>query len=164
MIKTILIVLTIAVVITYATTDLLERGYQYTNEMIFASDNQQVIYYQWTDNNGEMVVSRIKPDSEVEYISFQASEDLINTENDVDQTLINKGNDYRASMSQRAQSKSTSGSAASSSTTSIYPLNAIAKTKNCVKLSGQMADANRQQDTSKLKKLSQQHSKECGKK
>jgi len=162
MTKTVFIILTVVVIIIYSATDLFEQGFRYVNLLASGENNQQITYYQWTDDKGEMVVSQIKPDSNVEYISFQGSEDLVNTENNVDQALINKGNDYRASMSQQQQSKKTSGKAAASSTTSIYPLNAIGKTKTCVKLSGQMADANRQQDTSKLKKLRQQHAKECG--
>ena len=162
MTKAILIVLTIVVIIIYSTTDLLEQGYQYTNNLISSGTKQQVTYYQWTDNKGEMIVSRIKPDPEIEYIIFQASEDLMLSENNVDQALINKGNDYRASMSQQSQKNKVSGSTIGGSTTSMYPFNAISKTKKCVKLSGQIADANRQQNKSKLMKLRQQHSKECG--
>ena len=156
MTKAIFIILTIAGMIIYTTTDLFEQGYQYTSNLISSRDSQQVTYYQWTDNKGEMVVSRIKPDSNIEYISFEASEDLMISENKVDQALINKGNDYRASMSKQ---KKTGRSAGSGSTGSMYPFSAISKTKNCVKLSGQIAEANRQQkDSSKLR---QQHAKEC---
>jgi len=162
MTKAIFLVLTIAIVIIYSTTDLFEQGSRYMSALASGGNSQQVTYYQWTDDQDEMVVSRIKPSSEIEYISFQASEDLMISENRVDQALIDKGNDYRASMSQQNQRKKTSGSVASGSTSSMYPFNAISKTKNCVKLSGQMADANRQQDKSKLKKLRQQHAKECG--
>lgn len=161
MTKAILIILTITMIIIYSTTNLLEQAFQYTSDLISTDNNQQVTYYQWTDNKGEMVVSRIKPSTEVEYIAFQASEDLMISENTVDQALINKGNDYRASLSQQDQQK-TESSPASGSSTSMYPFKAISKTKNCVKLSGQVADANRQQDKSKLKKLRQQHAKECG--
>ena len=161
MTKAIFLVLTIALVIIYSTTNLFEQGFRYVSVLISGGNNQQVTYYQWTDNKGEMVVSRIKPGSEIEYMAFQASEDLMTSENKVDQELINKGNNYRASMSQQDQQKTIS-SPASGSSTSMYPLNAISKTKNCVRLSGQVADANRQQDKSKLKKLREQHAKECG--
>ncbi len=160
MTKTVFIILTIAGVIIYSTTDLFEQGYQYSSKLISGRDSQQVTYYQWTDNKGEMVVSRIKPDSNIEYISFDASEDLMISENKVDQALINKGNDYRASLSEQSQKKRTANSKNSGATSSMYPFSAISKTKNCVKLSGQIAEANRQQkDSSKLR---QQHAKECG--
>ena len=153
MTKAIFLVLTIAIVIIYSTTDLFEQGSRYMSALALGGNSQQVTYYQWTDDQDEMVVSRIKPSSEIEYISFQASEDLMISENKVDQALIDKGNDYRANVSQQSQQKKTKHSTTSSSTTSMYPFNALTKTKNCVKLSGQMADANRQQDKAKMNYL-----------
>jgi len=145
----ILLVIGIIFAVVYFKTDLVNQffgGYQ----------NQQVTYYQWTDERGEMVVSRNKPTTTNDYITFQSSEDLMKNENIVDQDLIDRSNNSQTSTSQQNSKKEKSENTVSK----MYPFGAMDKAKNCVNLSSQLADAkNRGQDTTELKK---QYAKECG--
>jgi len=148
----ILLVVAIIAVVLYLKTDLFDQAINYFS----GSQNQQVTYYQWTDERGEMIVSRNKPTTTDDYISFQSSKDLMKDENIVDQNLINKNHNQQSNSSQQNQQKKTNGKGAVSS---MYPFNSMSKAKNCVNLSSQIADAkNRGQDTSELKK---KHAKEC---
>jgi len=128
----------------------------FKTDLLTGASNQQVTYYQWTDPRGEMVVSRNKPTSTDDYITFQASEDLMQNENNVDQDLIDRSNNSQTSSSQNTQKKNSTGEGTISN---AYPFKAMNKAKNCTNLSGQIADArNRGKDTTELKK---QHAKEC---
>lgn len=149
----ILLVIAIVFVVLYLKTDLIDRAYSY----ISGSQNQQVTYYQWTDAGGEMVISRNKPTTTDEYISFQASEDLMKNEHNVDQDLIDKSKNIRSTSTQ--QDKKNEKSSGNGSISNAYPFKAMNKARNCTNLSSQIADArNRGKDTSKLK---EQHAKEC---
>jgi len=145
----ILIVIAIIFAVIYFKTDLI-------NQVIGDSQNQPVTYYQWTDERGEMIVSRNKPTSTDDYISFQSSENLIQSENNIDQDLIARSKNIQPNTPQQDQQKKSSGKG---SISSVYPFNAMNKVRNCTNLSTQIADArNRGKDTSELKK---RHAKEC---
>ena len=75
-----------------------QQGYQFIKSKISSEDKQLITYYQWSDKNGQVVISRSKPKLVEDYITFQGSADLMVTNYDIDPELIEKGNKYRSQL------------------------------------------------------------------
>jgi len=168
--KRLLIAVAMVIALTfviYTTTDYFQQSYRFIDENLFGEkqSKQQVTFYQWSDENGKMVISRNKPSKIDNFITFQASNDLMQNENTVDQSLIDKSSRYQADILSQSDKKNVSGNAKSNTnskqepSSSVYPFNAISKTKRCVNLSTQMSVArNKKKDISALK---ERYEKEC---
>ncbi len=156
-IKVFLIIVVVILGGLYATTDYLQKGYQFAMNQISGSA-QQVTYYQWTDANGEMVISRTKPTNTDNYISFKAAEDLIKSENNVDQALIEKGYAAQQGLNQQAQQKS-GGQTKSNGSVLVGPINSYHKAKHCTDLTTQIQNEKRKGGNAKG--LVERHKKEC---
>ena len=152
---------------TYFTTDIIQHAYHNLSAHFSGTNsaNKLVTYYQWTSDDGEVVISRIKPTANQKYISFQATSDLVKAENTVDQELLNSSNEYKAAVIQSGTTGNTNKTGSSNKTgsqgsaSSFYPIQALRKAKICTKLSSQIAEANRNgKDISTLKA---QYTKEC---
>ncbi|TQV72909.1 hypothetical protein FLL45_15705 [Aliikangiella marina] len=151
--KRLLVVLVFLLTITtilYLKTDYLQQATEYVNKTLLGKSdtNSMVTFYQWTNEQGETVISQDKPVQPREYIVFQALPDLIKNENIIDQTLIERSNQYqsqRQSNQQNAVKSQQSGKAKTNiqSTVSGTIFEAPTKAKNCVNVAVQHAANNR---------------------
>ncbi|MEE4245233.1 MAG: hypothetical protein V2I33_07465 [Kangiellaceae bacterium] len=97
---------------------------------------KKVTYYQWTDEQGEMIISRNKPNNAaIEYISFIATEELESYEYNIDSELLAIAEEYHNSLNKDGKSSYNLDDALSSST---YGSNSIKKVKKCVQLISQL--------------------------
>lgn len=165
--KTLIVLLILVAVlggILYTQTNYLQQGLQWVQAQIDGqSQTAQVTFYQWTDENGEMQISQLKPVDTTDFISFQADPAFMGSQNQVDQSVLDKGNAYQtgqlAKQNANNATPSKRPSGAKSNVSSMYPFSAMSKTKNCVNLATQISDAKaRGKDTSALKK---RQAKEC---
>ena len=148
----------------YVKTDYLHKAYnKLTAALGIENQASQVTYYQWTDSQGNPVISQTPPKDEQNYITFQASSDLMKNENIVDEELLNQSAQATASMLNANQAATSKNKAAEDgSSVTVGPFAAIGKAKNCTSLSSQVAAANREAPNSeKTKTLKNQYNKEC---
>jgi len=135
----------------YANTGYIQQATDYIEENFLSkkSNGELVSYYQWTSASGEVVISREKPSHTNDFISFQASSDLISNDNNVDQNLISQSNRYRDQVlaeeknSPKTNTESRSTSKTKSATDGTV-FSAPAKVKHCVNAALQQGAANRQ--------------------
>lgn len=128
----------VAVVLVFAKTNVYQQGYQWFLTVSGAKpqSNKMVTYYQWTDHKGELQVSRELPSNSVNYISFQASEDLQQTTNKVDSSVIERGERYRQQvLASDGETRETSGSIPTGGAEMRGPAGII----NCVRINTRIA-------------------------
>jgi len=88
---------------------------------------QSVTYYQWNDENGEVIVSRQKPKGIDNFISFQSTENLENYSYDIDPDVLAQAQKYHDSFNEKEDDTQTSGIEGEG-------IKAIDKTKECVSM------------------------------
>lgn len=104
--------------------------------------DKQLTYYQWNDQQGEMIISRNKPEEGIDYITFQGSSSLMDNSNQVDSQLINKAEIAKqVTNASRSSGNSKSNQGSISST---YPFSAMNKTKNCLDIAAKISAASRE--------------------
>ena len=152
-------VITSFLLIIFLTTDLIQQVKIHFEAAFLDKKAEQVIFYQWTNQHGEMIISQNKPDNNQQYITFQASSDLIKNENVIDHALIKQGNEYRQLMKENGKKRVSEREMRHSKFPEDSPLNAAHKAKKCVELSYSITEAaTNGADTNKLRK---QHEEEC---
>lgn|GEM_PF-3149044 len=135
----------------YFKTDYLQQAKAFLDKQVFnsSSNHQMVTFYQWTSPDGEVIVSRSKPNYTENFISFQASADLMTNDHQIDPNLLTQSQDYREQVLQgdtpatkRQTSLGVSATGATSATSGTI-LGAPAKVKHCVNAAMQQGVANR---------------------
>lgn len=155
-----LLIFIVIVIFVASKNDWVQQNYSAVVKKISGEKSaaEVVTFYQWTSANGELVVSREKPSHTENYISFQASADLMNSQHNVNQALIAKGNQAKSDyLNQTSQSNKGAGSITAADSGNI--LGAPAKVKHCLGLSNQIAAKNREGKSSD--ELEKRHAKEC---
>lgn len=155
-----LLILIVIVVFVASKNDWVQQNYSaVVNKLSGEKSAAEVVtFYQWTSASGELVVSREKPSHTENYISFQASADLMNSQHNVNQELIAKGNQAKSEyLNQTPQSKKRTGSITAADGGTIF--SAPAKVKHCLGLSNQIAAKKREGKSSS--ELEKRHAREC---
>ena len=147
----------------YVKTDYLQQAYNKLSVALgIETKASQITYYQWTDSQGNAVISQSPPKGNQSYITFQASSDLMKNENLVDEELLEQSEQAAASILAGNQAANKGKKVKDGSSVTIGPFAAIGKAKNCTNLSSQIASANRQDPNSeKTQSLKAQYKKEC---
>jgi len=98
----IIILTIILLVVLSVTTGVLERSWHFIQVKAgYISENKTLVtFYQWNAPNGEMIISRKKPDSE-KYTVFLASPEIQATEYDIDPKLVQDGHAARKELMTR---------------------------------------------------------------
>jgi hypothetical protein len=152
-------VISLFLFVLYLTTDLIQQTKNLYQTTFLSKKDQQITYYQWSNQHGEMIISQNKPTAQQDYITFQASSDLVKNENKIDHELIKQSNEYRKIIKEDGNKRVSERDKQRTVFSKNSPLNAINKTKTCIALSNQLAEANRNgEDISELRK---QHADEC---
>lgn len=145
------IILLIAIgglIAVYLKTDYLQQATEYISKNLLGEKDHLVTYYQWSSANGETVISLEKPEHVDDYITFQASADLMSNQNVVDPNLISQSNQYRDQVlsqqpkARTGNTKKGSGTGLTSPTSGTI-FGAPAKARNCVNAAMQQGVANR---------------------
>ncbi len=122
-----------------------ESGIEYAKVKLGLSNQKTnfVTYYQWTSPSGNMVISRDQPSSG-EYITFEAAEDLQDTNYDVDSEVLEKGRQYREELvSVNSDEKNPKSTVQQQEKQTSKHRSIIDKVKACIKVADDISKANR---------------------